>query len=270
MVDKALRISDRHAYRMRKHGKWEEHKGFEKTGGKLTSMSPDAFLKKSEPLNMDQDDKHVIGHFKKKMAKGKAIDPLALYAGGGQDGRHRAHAAKQLGIKKVPVITWPEEKRASKAGGGVSYSGNFSTPQYATMYYEGLPKLGAVGSILGRLFPNPTTTGAYNAYMQQPSQTIPAPVQSQQSSYMPASQDPRYAQAYTATARQMPNFGGMQSGFGASSFRSSPAASFAPSPMAGNFAPQASMAGKKASGGTVVDRALVLTSKPAKRQRGRP
>jgi hypothetical protein len=36
-----------------------------------------------------------------------------LYPGNGQDGRHRAHAAKQLGIKKVPVITWP-----SKANGG--------------------------------------------------------------------------------------------------------------------------------------------------------
>lgn len=34
------------------------------------------------------------------------VDPLALYASGKEDGRHRAVAAKELGIKKVPVLTW--------------------------------------------------------------------------------------------------------------------------------------------------------------------
>jgi len=58
-----------------------------------------------------------------------------------------------------------DEARQKKANGGVSYSGDFTTPQYAQLYYEGLPQLGAAGHILGRLFPNPTTTGAYNAFM---------------------------------------------------------------------------------------------------------
>jgi hypothetical protein len=62
---------------------------------------------------MDKDDKKVIHHFKKKMKDGHSLDPLALYPEKGQDGRHRAIAAKELGIKKVPVITWPK-----KAGGG--------------------------------------------------------------------------------------------------------------------------------------------------------
>jgi len=113
MVGKALAISDKRLYKMRDHKDWSEHKDFDETGGKLSQMSPDEFLKKSKPLNMDHDDKHIIHHFKKKLEHGHKLDPLALYSGGGQDGRHRAHAAKQLGINKIPVITWP-----SKAHGG--------------------------------------------------------------------------------------------------------------------------------------------------------
>jgi len=112
-VKEALKASDRHLYKMRSHKDWSEHKGFAKTGGKLSKMRPDEFLKKSKPLNMDDDDKKIIHGFRKKMESGHKLDPLALYADGGQDGRHRAHAAKQLGIKEVPVITWP-----SKARGG--------------------------------------------------------------------------------------------------------------------------------------------------------
>jgi hypothetical protein len=108
-----MQSSSSNAYLMRDHKDWSEHGDFEKTGGKLSHMSPDEFLGKSKPLNMDGDDKNLIHHFKKKIEKGHKLDPLALYPGKGQDGRHRAHAAKQLGIKKVPVITWP-----SKAKGG--------------------------------------------------------------------------------------------------------------------------------------------------------
>jgi hypothetical protein len=100
-----------HTYKMLDHKDWAEHKDFDKTGGKLSQMSPDEFLKKSKPLNMDHDDKHIIHHFKKKLEHGHKLDPLALYSGGGQDGRHRAYAAKQLGINKVPVITWPGKAR---------------------------------------------------------------------------------------------------------------------------------------------------------------
>lgn len=111
MVKKALDVSDRRSYKMRDHKDWSEHKDFDDTGGKLSQMSPDEFLKKSKPLNMDHDDKHIIHHFKKKLEHGHKLDPLALYSGGGQDGRHRAYAAKQLGINKVPVITWPGKAR---------------------------------------------------------------------------------------------------------------------------------------------------------------
>jgi hypothetical protein len=98
-------------YPLRKHHEWNEHGDFEKNGGELGSMSPDEFLKKTKPLNMDDNDKKLIHHFKHKMKHGHHLDPLAIYPGGkGQDGRHRAQAAKELGIKEIPVITWPEKK----------------------------------------------------------------------------------------------------------------------------------------------------------------
>ena len=76
-------------------------------------MKPDTFLDRSEKMQMDKDDKKSIKRFKNKIKDGKHLNPLALFPSGGQDGRHRATAAKKLGIDKVPVITWPK-----KAHGG--------------------------------------------------------------------------------------------------------------------------------------------------------
>ena len=93
---------------------WKDNADYKKTGGKMTRMSPSEFLKKVEPLDMGSDDRDKIKKFRKKLKKGKSVDhPMAIYPAGGQDGRHHAMAAKELGIKKVPVITWPK-----KAEGG--------------------------------------------------------------------------------------------------------------------------------------------------------
>jgi hypothetical protein len=73
-------------------------------------MSPDEFLSRTQSVDMNGDAKKTIKKFKRKMEKGKHLNPLAIFPAGGQDGRHRAHAAKALGIKKVPVIVWPEKK----------------------------------------------------------------------------------------------------------------------------------------------------------------
>jgi hypothetical protein len=47
------------------------------------------------------------------MKKGEKFDPVAIYPDGHPNGRHRAHAAKKLGIDKIPVVTWDKKK-----GGG--------------------------------------------------------------------------------------------------------------------------------------------------------
>jgi hypothetical protein len=119
MIDKALKVVGRKkggkvsAYPLKPDNSDRKHAGYSETGGKMQWMSPDKFLEQSEKMQMDKGDKKSIKKFKKKMEKGKKLNPLALYPSGGQDGRHRATAAEKLGIKKVPVITWP-----GKAEGG--------------------------------------------------------------------------------------------------------------------------------------------------------
>lgn len=69
-----------------------------------TMMSPDEFLSKARPLDIDEASRENIDELKSFILAGKGLDPLHLYANGKEDGRHRAHAAKELGIKQVPVI----------------------------------------------------------------------------------------------------------------------------------------------------------------------
>ena len=99
------------AYPMRPHKDWREHKDYNHSGGTVVHMTPDEFIKKANQLDMGDDDHELIHHFQKHIEDGKQLDPLALYPDGHQDGRHRAHAAKKLGIKKVPVIVWPKDKK---------------------------------------------------------------------------------------------------------------------------------------------------------------
>jgi murein DD-endopeptidase MepM/ murein hydrolase activator NlpD len=89
------------------HGR--KHSGYSKEGGRITWMSPEEFLAKvPQKLRLDRKSEKTVEHFKDKIKKGKKLNPLAIFPNnGGQDGRHRAMAAKELGIKKVPVIQWP-------------------------------------------------------------------------------------------------------------------------------------------------------------------
>jgi hypothetical protein len=65
----------------------------------------------------NSDDKHAIKHFEERMEHGDKLNPLALYPKGGQDGRHRATAAKHEGIEKIPVVQWPHKA----VGGDIEY-----------------------------------------------------------------------------------------------------------------------------------------------------
>jgi hypothetical protein len=73
-------------------------------------MSPDEYLRRVKHLNMDHEDHHLIHHFAKQMEKGEKFDPLAIYPDNHPNGRHRAHAAKKLGVKSIPVVVWPKHK----------------------------------------------------------------------------------------------------------------------------------------------------------------
>lgn len=69
----------------------------------LKEMPPQEFLDRSRPLEDTPENKKLVKEFKKDIKKGHELDPLALYKSGKENGRHRATAAKELGVKKVPV-----------------------------------------------------------------------------------------------------------------------------------------------------------------------
>jgi hypothetical protein len=90
----------------------KETDDLKKKHAKLKKMSPQEFLNETDPLHIGKGDRKVIDTFKHDIRGGHHLGPLKIYNNGGQDGRHRANAAKELGIKSVPVIDY------RKAAGG--------------------------------------------------------------------------------------------------------------------------------------------------------
>lgn len=93
-------------YPLASKDEWYGDANFEKTGGKLVKMSPDEFLEQVRPLEVDDTARENIDDLKRHIESGKTLDPLQIAANGKEDGRHRAIAAKELGIKEVPVLRW--------------------------------------------------------------------------------------------------------------------------------------------------------------------
>lgn len=91
-------------YPVAPRSEWYGHADFEKSGGRMETMTPDEFLKQARPLTIDEASRENIDILKQHMLDGKTLDPLML--GGKEDGRHRAYAAKELGISSVPVINF--------------------------------------------------------------------------------------------------------------------------------------------------------------------
>ena len=67
-------------------------------------MSPADYLKSVRPLKLTELTKENISDIQKHIEEGGFLDPLVIYANGKEDGRHRAHATKLLGMKEVPVL----------------------------------------------------------------------------------------------------------------------------------------------------------------------
>lgn len=93
-------------YPLAPRSEWYGEANYEQSGGEMVRMTPDEFLRLSRPLEIDEISRENIDDLKAHIMAGKTLDPLALYDGGKEDGRHRAHAAKELGIKLVPVINF--------------------------------------------------------------------------------------------------------------------------------------------------------------------
>ena len=83
---------------------WYGDSDYKARGGKMIKMSPEKYLSLVRPLDIDDASRDNIDDLKRHIQSGKQLDPLAIYKSGKEDGRHRAYASKELGIKEVPVI----------------------------------------------------------------------------------------------------------------------------------------------------------------------
>ena len=105
-------------YPMAPRGEWYGEGTYDKEGGVLKHVTPEEYLAKVRPLTLDDESRENIDLLKKHIQSGKTLDPLLIRASGVEDGRHRAHAAKELGIKRVPVIDFGKHFKAK--GGTMS------------------------------------------------------------------------------------------------------------------------------------------------------
>ena len=109
VVDKGV------VYPLEDKSKWQSM-GDKKNEGELRYITPDDFLSKAKGLEMNQSDRDNIDKLKQHILDGKKLDPLEIYSevknslGSNIDGRHRAMAAKELGIKEVPVIDYSKDQ----------------------------------------------------------------------------------------------------------------------------------------------------------------
>jgi hypothetical protein len=87
---------------------------YEEFGGKLTYMTPDEYLSRVRPLELDDVSLENIASLKSHVQSGGQLDPLHIYQSGKEDGRHRAYMAKELGIEKIPVALHSEANNLGK------------------------------------------------------------------------------------------------------------------------------------------------------------
>ena len=115
------------AYPTAKPDDWYSDLDYKARGGVMETMSPQEFLDRVRPLKIDESSRDNIDDLKRHIQSGRTLDPLKIYSDGTEDGRHRAVAAKELGIKEVPVIVFPPQKERPKFKTGEKPTGEKPT-----------------------------------------------------------------------------------------------------------------------------------------------
>jgi len=118
-------------YPLATRDEWYGEGTYHEDGGKLVSMSPKEYLDVVKPLKMDDESRENIDILKEHIQSGKTLDPLLIRANGKEDGRHRAYAAMELGIKEVPVIAYGEFSKGKE---------DYQTPSDNTLYQNDVLK----------------------------------------------------------------------------------------------------------------------------------
>jgi hypothetical protein len=103
---------------------WYGEGAFSRSGGRMVYVTPDEYLAAVRPLTMDDESRENIDLLKEHIESGKTLDPLLIRASGKEDGRHRAHAAKELGIGRVPVIVYGDQFSDKPTVPAEAYGGN--------------------------------------------------------------------------------------------------------------------------------------------------
>jgi hypothetical protein len=101
-----LKKDKKMSYPIAPKDKWYGEGTYEKQGGVMRKVTPDEYIKKVRPLSIDDESRENIDLLKEHIKSGKSLDPLLIRENGKEDGRHRAYAAKELGISHVPVIDY--------------------------------------------------------------------------------------------------------------------------------------------------------------------
>jgi len=120
-------------YPLEDKGKWYGDEDYKERGGVMTEMTPKEFLSRSKPLDIDDEARDNIDTLKEQILNGGKLDPLAIYSNdksktSSTDGRHRAVAAQELGIKSVPVIDFTQGKNIGQASVDIDRSGPEGQP----------------------------------------------------------------------------------------------------------------------------------------------
>ena len=106
-MDEARKITEYEGdYPLDDFDNWWGDRTYKEQGGSMFEMSPDEYLGQVKPLKMDDETLENIDDLVDHMQSGRKLDPLVIYADGKEDGRHRALAAKKLGLNTVPVIDY--------------------------------------------------------------------------------------------------------------------------------------------------------------------
>lgn len=97
------------AYPIADRSEWYGEANYETNGGAIVQMDPQLFLDNVRPLELDEASIDNIEDLKSHAEAGRTLDPLCIYDGGREDGRHRAYVALAMGWETVPVILFGDQ-----------------------------------------------------------------------------------------------------------------------------------------------------------------
>jgi len=125
-------------YPLESRERWHANADYEARNASLVEMTPDEFLSRTKPLTIDEVTLENIAELKGKMERGEPLDPLTIYRDDltdvrASDGRHRAIAAKELGMDSVPVLDFTSTPRTPRPVEGVVPEGEGITVYHGSV-----------------------------------------------------------------------------------------------------------------------------------------